>query len=60
MASVSRYEQNGDFKLLPDPFTIEGGELTTTQTPRRQDIAKKYATRIEAMYARNTVSGGVT
>jgi long-chain acyl-CoA synthetase len=60
MASVSRYEQIGDFTLLADPFTIERGELTPTQKPRRQVIAKKYAPRIEAMYARNTVSGGVT
>jgi long-chain acyl-CoA synthetase len=50
LAGVSRYEQIGDFILLDCPFTIEAGELTPTLKPRRDTIAKKHATRIEAMY----------
>jgi long-chain acyl-CoA synthetase len=50
---VSRYEQIGDFLLLDRGFTIESGELTPTLKLRRDVIAKNYADRIDAMYARN-------
>ncbi len=53
LASVSRYEQIGDFLLLDRGFTIESGELTPTLKLRRDVIAKNYAERIEAMYTRN-------
>ncbi|HWA99826.1 MAG TPA: AMP-dependent synthetase/ligase [Pirellulales bacterium] len=51
-SEVSRYEQIGDFVLLDRAFSVEAGELTPTLKPRRGEIARQYADRIEAMYAR--------
>ncbi|HEX4130762.1 MAG TPA: AMP-dependent synthetase/ligase [Pirellulales bacterium] len=52
MAGVSRYEQIGDFILLDRAFTVESGDLTPTLKLRRSAIARKYADKIEAMYAK--------
>jgi len=40
------------FAVLPEPFSIEGGEITATLKLRRKAVMEKYADRIEAMYAR--------
>lgn len=44
------YEQIKKFTLLPNPFTIDSGELTNTLKIKRPVISAKYATEIEAMY----------
>jgi long-chain acyl-CoA synthetase len=44
------YEKIKRFTLLPQPFSMETGELTDTLKLRRPVIAKRYATQIEAMY----------
>jgi long-chain acyl-CoA synthetase len=51
LASVSRYEQVGNFLLLDRGFTVESGELTPTLKIRRNIIAQRYAQQIAAMYA---------
>ena len=46
----ARFEQIKKFKLLPYPFTVETGELTSTLKLRRKIIFEKYKELIEAMY----------
>ncbi|MDR2469733.1 MAG: long-chain fatty acid--CoA ligase [Tannerella sp.] len=45
------YEKIKRFTLLPEPFTMETGELTDTLKLRRRVIATRYAAEIAAMYA---------
>lgn len=45
-----KYEVIKKFTLLRKPFTIEGGELTTTLKAKRKFIEEKYKTYIEKMY----------
>ncbi|HKY31164.1 MAG TPA: long-chain fatty acid--CoA ligase [Candidatus Polarisedimenticolia bacterium] len=47
---LSRFEQIKKFVLLPDEFTIEGGELTPTMKVRRQVVEQKYRHLIEPLY----------
>lgn len=48
--SLAGYEQVKRFTLLPEPFTMENGELTNTLKTRRPAIIKNYADIIETMY----------
>ncbi len=45
------FEQIKKFTLMPQPFTMENGELTNTLKIRRPVINSHYAREIEAMYA---------
>jgi len=45
-----KYEVVKNFTLLRKPFTIEGGELTTTLKTKRKFIEEKYKQYIEKMY----------
>lgn len=47
---LAGYEQVKRFTLLPEPFTMENGELTNTLKTRRPVIIKNYAEVIERMY----------
>jgi long-chain acyl-CoA synthetase len=47
---LSRVEQIKGFKILSQPFSQEGGELTPTMKVKRFVIQNKYATEIEDMY----------
>lgn len=47
---LAGYEQVKRFTLLPEPFTMENGELTNTLKTRRPVIIKNYAAVIEKMY----------
>jgi long-chain acyl-CoA synthetase len=56
--AVNRYnllfnhvEQVKKFTLLPEEWTIDGGELTPTLKLKRKVIEAKYQTLIEDMYA---------
>jgi len=46
----ANYEQIKRFTLLPEPFTIEAGELTNTLKMKRAFIIEKYKDIIEKMY----------
>ncbi len=45
-----RWEQVKQFALLPDDWTIEGGEFTPKLSLRRKIILEKYKNRIEKIY----------
>lgn len=47
----AHFEQIKRFTLLPEPFSMERGELTNTLKIRRPVLAKNYAAEIERMYA---------
>ena len=48
--AVSRAEAVREFRILPEDFTIEGGEITPTLKLRRAIIMKKYAETVEDIY----------
>ena len=48
--SCANYEQIKRFTLLPEPFTMEKGELTNTLKIKRPVLLKNYAAEIEKMY----------
>jgi len=49
-ADLARFEQVKAFRLLPEPFTIEAGELTPTLKIKRKVVEEKYADFINGMY----------
>lgn len=49
-SSLGKWEQIKKIKLIPEPFTIEGGELTPTLKLKRKPILAKYANEVEAFY----------
>lgn len=48
---VARFEAVKKFTILPEPFTMDGGELTPTLKVKRRVVEKRYARLIEAMYS---------
>ncbi|MBT8202120.1 MAG: long-chain fatty acid--CoA ligase [Acidimicrobiia bacterium] len=48
--AVSRAEAVREFRILPDDFTIDGGEITPTLKLRRAIVMKKYAGMVEEIY----------
>jgi long-chain acyl-CoA synthetase len=50
-SKLARYETIKKFTVLPQDFTIEGGELTPTMKVKRKVVNEKYASEIEAFYA---------
>ena len=49
----AHYEQIKRFTLLPEPFSMERGELTNTLKLKRAVVAKNYSEQIEKMYEEN-------
>jgi long-chain acyl-CoA synthetase len=49
---LAKYEQVSAFELLPEEWTIEGGEMTPTLKIKRRIINQKYADAIEGIYQR--------
>jgi len=49
--TLASYERIVTWTLLPEEFTLEGGELTPTQKIKRRVIHDKYGEQIESMYA---------
>lgn len=49
-ASLARYEQVKKSALLPEPLTVEGGELTPTLKVRRRIVAERHADLIDRLY----------
>ncbi|OKS86831.1 AMP-dependent synthetase/ligase [Mucilaginibacter polytrichastri] len=50
-SEFNHVEQIKKFTLLPDEWTIDGGELTPTGKMKRRIILEKYKTEIEKMYS---------
>ncbi len=48
---LARVEQVKKFRVLPNPFSVETGELTPTLKLKRRVVAQKFAAEIESMYA---------
>jgi long-chain acyl-CoA synthetase len=48
--AVSRAEAVREFRILPEDFTIDGGEMTPTLKLRRAIVMKKYAGTMEDIY----------
>jgi long-chain acyl-CoA synthetase len=49
--TLARVEQIKKFTILPQPFSVAGGELTPTMKLKRKVIAQRYEAQIDAMYA---------
>ena len=47
----AHYEQVKRITLLPEPFSLDKGELTNTLKVKRPVINRNYAEEINAMYA---------
>jgi long-chain acyl-CoA synthetase len=50
--NLASHERIKRFKLLPEAFTIDKGEITPTMKKRRHVILKRYEKFIEEMYRR--------
>lgn len=48
---LAAYEKVKYFKLLPEPFTMENGEMTNTLKVKRNVVCQHYAADIDKMYA---------
>ncbi len=48
---LSRFETIKKLAILPEDFSVEGGEITPTLKVRRTEVEKKYAALIESLYA---------
>jgi long-chain acyl-CoA synthetase len=48
---LARVEQVRRWKVLPQEWTSQGGELTPTMKKRRRVITQRYAAEIEALYS---------
>lgn len=49
-ATVSKAESIREFRILPEDFSIEGGELTPTLKVKRSIVADRYASSIRDIY----------
>ena len=47
---LSHFERVRRFELLPQPLTVESGEITPTQKVKRKVVEQKYSYLIERMY----------
>ncbi len=50
LKDLSSHEQIRRFALLPEPFSVDKGEMTVTAKLRRRAISEKYAELIEELY----------
>jgi len=57
--SQARYETIKRFIILPDDFSIAGGELTATLKVKRRVIYEKYAAEIEELYGGEGLDAGL-
>ena len=47
---LASYEKVKYFILLPEPFSMENGELTNTLKVKRNVVCKRYAAEIDKLY----------
>ena len=50
MKPFNKWEQVKVIKIIPEPFSIVGGELTPTLKLKRDPIKKKYGSLIDSIY----------
>ena len=50
MKPFAPWEQVKVIKVIPEPFSIDGGELTPTLKIRRKQIRENWSSEIESMY----------
>jgi len=50
-AQLARYEQLRSFEVVPNEFTLEGGELTPTLKVKRRVVQTKYKELLDRLYA---------
>ena len=55
---LARYERIQAWDLIPQEFTLEGGELTPTQKVKRRVINTKYKDVIDRVYREAEAAGG--
>jgi long-chain acyl-CoA synthetase len=48
--SLADFEKVRDFRLLPEEFSVDGGELTPTLKVKRRVVLEKYGDRMQEMY----------
>jgi long-chain acyl-CoA synthetase len=53
-AGMPHYKQIRAFHIVPEPFTIESGLLTTMGKLKRDAITARFATEIDALYQRKS------
>jgi long-chain acyl-CoA synthetase len=53
-AGLPHYKQIRAFRVLPEPFTMENGMLTTMGKLKRDAIAVRYAAEIQSLYEKKT------
>ena len=53
---LAHYEEVRAWHLLPEEFSIEGGELTPTQKVKRRVVDEKYRAEIDSMYRKAEAS----
>jgi len=53
-SELPHYKQIRAFRLLPEPFTMENGLLTTMGKLKRDAIAARYAGEIRSLYENKT------
>ena len=51
VSSFASWERVKQVRVLPEPFSIDGGELTPTLKLKRKPILAKYGDLIESIYA---------
>lgn len=56
-ATLAKVETIKRFRVLPEPFSIEAGELTPTLKLKRRVVQERYAAEIDAMYAEQVGPG---
>ena len=49
-ADLARFETVKRFAILPDEFTVEGGELTPTLKVKRRVVEERYRAALDKMY----------
>ncbi|WP_418764041.1 hypothetical protein [Myxococcus xanthus] len=47
---LASFECIKTFRVSPDPFTVDGGELTASLKVKRHAVVRKHAALIESMY----------
>ncbi|HVN33270.1 MAG TPA: long-chain fatty acid--CoA ligase [Thermoanaerobaculaceae bacterium] len=56
-ANLARYETIKRFRLIAEPFTISGGQLTPTLKVKRRVIEERFALLLSAMYGEGASTG---